>query len=183
MTTTPATVPSHDSIFEAYNDIVAGATFSNIMKAATWYSEAQAIAAQMSIRHGRNIDSMAGIIAAFSPRTRWAQNVLNAELFMNGENVPALGNNIRMATKVMSEGISALKGRKTNSFAHNIAGDMTKVTIDVWMIRAAGYDRLDANKGMYDTMENVIQELAEIYNVEPAQLQALIWIEIRGSHE
>jgi hypothetical protein len=174
--------PTYSSIFEAYNDIVSEATFSNTMKAATWYNEAQTVAIELATRHSCPLEYAAGVIAAFSPRTRWTQNITNAVLFLEGHDVPALGNNIKMANAVMEKGIQGLKGRKTNSFAKNIAGNMSVVTIDVWMIRAAGYDRLDANKTMYDTMENVIIELAEIYNVEPAQLQALIWIEIRGSH-
>jgi len=177
-------IPTFDSIRYRYNEFIAESSLCQIMQAAEWYSEAQAFALQLSTRYNVTLDTAAGVIAAFSPRTKWAQNVLNAELFLMGENVPALGNNIRMATKVQyEESISALKGRKTNSFAHNIAGDMDKVTIDVWMIRAAGYDRLDANKGMYNLMESVVIDLANEYNIKPAQAQALIWIRVRGSHD
>jgi hypothetical protein len=175
-------VPNHDSIFSAYEDLIADATMQDMFNAATWYSEAQSYALQLATCHVVSLDQAAGVIAAFSPRTRWAQNVLNAELFLSGEPVPTMINNVKMANAVVDKGIDGLKGRKTNSFAHNIAGNMNKVTIDVWMIRAAGYDRLDANKGMYDLMENVIIELSEIYSVSPAQLQALIWIVVRGSH-
>ena len=174
--------PDYDSILDTYNSIIGNATMAQTMQAATWYNEAQAYAIQMATRHNVSLEQAAGVIAAFSPRTRWAQNVLNAELFLSGEPVPALGNNVKMANAVVENGISALKGRKTNSFAKNIAGDMSVVTIDVWMIRAAGYNRLDANKTMYNTMENVIVELAESYSVSPAQLQALIWIVVRGSN-
>jgi hypothetical protein len=177
------TTPDHDSIFSVYDNLITDATMEQMFQAATWYNEAQAYAMQLSTRYNVSLDVAAGIIAAFSPRTKWAQNVINAELFLSEQSVPALGNNVRMASAVMYDNsISALKGRKTNSFAHNIAGNMDKVTIDVWMIRAAGYNRLDANKGMYDLMENVIQELSYIYGVSPAQLQALIWIAVRGSN-
>jgi len=176
------TTPDHDSIFSVYDDIICDATMEQTMQAATWYSEAQAYAVQLATRHDTYLDIAAGVIAAFSPRTKWAQNVLNAELFLSGEEVPTLGNNVKMAQAVMGSGIDALKGRKTNSFAKNIAGNMNVVTIDVWMIRAAGYNRLDANKSMYDMMENVIQELSFIYGVTPAQLQALIWIVVRGNN-
>jgi len=173
----------HDSIFAAYDSFINDASMDQVMQAATWYSEAQAFAQTLAIRHSISLDCAAGIIAAFSPRTKWASNMVNAELFLSEELVPTLGNNIKMATAVHNtNSIKALKGRKTNSFARNIAGDMSVVTIDVWMIRAAGYDRLDANKGMYDLMETVIQELAFIYSVQPAQLQALIWIVVRGSN-
>jgi len=174
--------PDYDSILDTYNSIIGNATMAQTMQAATWYNEAQKVAIELATRNSIPLDHAAGVIAAFSPRTRWTQNITNAVLFLEGHDVPALGNNIKMANAVMEKGIKALNGRKTNSFAKNIAGDMNVVTIDVWMIRAAGYNRLDANKGMYDLMENVIIELAESYSVSPAQLQALIWIVVRGSN-
>lgn len=174
--------PTTDSIRTNYLDLIHSATFSQIMQAATWYVEAQDIARDLARRFEVSLDVAAGVIAAFSPRTRWADNVRNAELFFMDENVPTLKNNTAMAYRVMNDGIDALRGRKTNSFAWNIAGNMDVVTIDVWMIRAAGYERLDANQTMYNDMENVILELAYVFGVEPAQLQALIWIVVRGSH-
>lgn len=171
-----------ESIRANYVHLIESATVSDAVNAGNWYSEAQAIAMQLSIRYDVTLEVAASVIAAFSPRTRWAQNVLNAEAFLNCDKVPALGNNIRMAERALEFGFDALKGQKTNAFARNIAGDMDKVTIDVWMIRAAGYDRLDANKSMYALMSDVVVELAAFYNVAPAQLQALIWIVIRGNH-
>jgi hypothetical protein len=174
--------PTADEIRSNYLDIVQSATFAQIMQAATWYSEAQEYARVLADKYAITLDTAAGVIAAFSPRTRWVENVKNADLFLNGDPVPTLGNNVRMANKVMIEGIPALNGRKTNSFAWNIAGNMDIVTIDVWMIRAAGYERNDANITMYNEMEDAIMELAYSFGVEAAQMQALIWIVVRGSH-
>lgn len=158
------------------------ASIAEIMQAAEWYTEAQSIAREMATRYNETLDSVACVIAAFSPRTKWSQNLLNAERFLAGENVGALTNNISMAGKGLHDGFAALKGRKTNSFAHNIAGYLDYVTVDVWMIRAAGYDRNDANKGMYDLISSVVTDLANDAGIAPAQMQALIWIRIRGSH-
>lgn len=174
-------LPNYNSIRNRFKDIVESATLSETMQAATWYSEAQDIARELSIRYGEPLDRVACVIAAFSPRTTWAKNVVNAQNFLAGEPVPTLTNNLNMARNGLRDGFSALKGRKTNAFAHNIAGFMNYVTVDVWMIRAAGYDRLDANKGMYDLISDVIVDLATAYHVQPAQMQALIWIVVRGS--
>lgn len=177
------TEPTPDQIRSNYLEIVESATFSQIMLAATWYVEAQEYARDLAIKYEVTLDVAAGVIAAFSPRTRWVENVRNADLFLNGDPVPTLGNNIRMAEAVVREqNIEALRGRKTNSFAYNIAGNMDVVTIDVWMIRAAGYSRNDANVTMYNEMESAVMELAYSFGVEPAQLQALIWVCARGSH-
>lgn len=88
-----------------------------------------------------------------------------------------------MAYAAMTLGFDALNGRKTNAFARNIAGDKDAVTIDVWMIRAAG---MDAAKGVNDTeyriLAEVVKELAADRNMYPATAQALIWIIVRGNH-
>lgn len=174
-------LPNYNSIRARFKDIAESATMAETMQAATWYAEAQDIARELSIRYNEPLDRVACVIAAFSPRTTWAKNVLNAQNFLAGEPVGTLTNNLNMARNGLRDGFSALKGRKTNSFAHNIAGYMNHVTVDVWMIRAAGYERLDANKGMYDLISDVITELARDYCVTPAQMQALIWIVVRGS--
>jgi hypothetical protein len=104
-------------------------------------------------------------------------------MFINGGTPPTLTNNINMAYAAMTLGFDALNGRKTNAFARNIAGDKDAVTIDVWMIRAAG---MDANKGVNDTeyriLAEVVRELAANRGMYPATAQALIWIIVRGNH-
>lgn len=171
------------TVIEKYRDIANTATIAQWVQAAQWYLSARNIATQLSMTFDISLDTAAGVIAAFSPRTRWAQNVVNATLFLESGTAPTLGNNVKMAENVLERGIVALRGRKTNSFARNIAGEESVVTIDVWMIKAAGYDRNDANKSMYDTMESAIVELASEFNVTPAVLQALIWINVRGNHD
>jgi hypothetical protein len=104
-------------------------------------------------------------------------------MFINGGNPPTLTNNINMAYGAMVHGFNALNGLKTNSFARNIAGDKDAVTIDVWMIRAAG---MDAAKGVNDTqyriLSEIVKELAANRGMYPATAQALIWIIVRGNH-
>lgn len=174
--------PTYDSIQTRYLDAILEATPKHYMQAATWYHDAQSLAIQFASRYEITLDAAACVIASFSPRTRWSQNILNAEMFLNNESVPALGNNIRMARNSLFETFDALKGRKTNAFARNIAGDLNVVTIDVWMIRAAGYNRADANKSMYELMSSVIVDMAAELEIAPAQLQALIWIMVRGNN-
>ena len=186
MTTTTKSLenlPTYASIRSAYLALVEVASIAEIARAATWYSEAQDIARELSIRYNEPLDRVACVIAAFSPRTTWAKNVVNAQNFLAGETVPTLTNNVNMARNGLRDGFTALKGRKTNAFAHNIAGYSNYVTVDVWMIRAAGYNRLDANKGMYDLISDVVIDLASLYGITPMQMQALIWIRARGSAE
>lgn len=167
-----------------YAAIVDQATIADIAAGATWYTEAQTIARELSITSGYSLESTASVIAAFSPRCPWARNVFLATEFLNGRNVATLGNNIRAANRALELGFDALNGAKTNAFARNIAGDLSAVTIDTWMIKAAGMDnKKGVNKSQYKLLAGIITELAEEHGIAPAQLQALIWIVIRGAAE
>lgn len=171
-----------NTAYANYRSIIDSATPEHIAQAQSWYSEAQDIAKSMSDLSGLTIEKCASILAAFSPRERWSTNVKYANQFISGGTPPTLTNNINMAYAAMVNGFSALNGLKTNSFARNIAGDMDAVTIDVWMIRAAG---LDGAKGVNDTqyriLTEIVRDLAVDYRMAPAHIQALIWIIVRGN--
>lgn len=167
-----------------YRSIVDSATPEQIAQATNWYSEAQDIAKSMSNLSGLSIEKCASILAAFSPRERWASNVKYAHLFILGATPPTLGNNIKMAYAAMIHGFDALNGLKTNSFARNIAGDMDAVTIDTWMIHAAGMDKSKGiNNSQYRILSEIVKDIAVDYRMAPAHIQALIWIIIRGKAE
>lgn len=167
-----------------YTAILDSATPEDKVVASQWYDDAHAIAQHISSISGLDIEKSASILAAFSPRERWDSNVRKANDFVRGATVKGLQNNITMAYAAMTDGFGALNGLKTNSFARNIAGDKDAVTIDVWMIRAAG---MDANKGVNDTeyklLSEIVKELAADRGMYPATAQALIWILIRGKAE
>lgn len=169
--------------YDNYRSVIDSATPEQIAQATNWYSEAQGIAKSMANLSGLSIEKCASILAAFSPRERWSTNVKYANMFIGGGTPPTLTNNINMAYAAMTLGFNALNGLKTNSFARNIAGDMDAVTIDVWMIRAAG---MDGNKGVNDSqyriLTEIVRDLAVDYRMAPAHLQALIWIIVRGNH-
>jgi thermostable 8-oxoguanine DNA glycosylase len=86
-----------------------------------------------------------------------------------------------MAQNSLLFGFDALKGQKTNAFARNIAGDTNAVTIDVWMIRAAGFDAAKGvNKSEYNLLADCVRDVAAAFGLSPAVMQALIWIVARG---
>lgn len=168
---------------ERYYVIATSATPAQIVQAAQWYSDANAIASDMSRNSEYTIEQCASVIAAFSPRMPWARNVYIATEFINGNKVGALGTSIRNAENALTMGFDALNGLKTNAFARNIAGDLNAVTIDVWMIRAAGIEKNSVNKTEYRQLANAVTEVANELDMAPAIVQALIWIIVRGSAE
>ena len=172
---------------DSYRAIVSTATPAQIEQAVQWYADAELVAHEMVgifAKNGMdvNIEITASVISAFSPRNRWSRNVMQALNFAHGmDNYVGLKNNLVMAENAMLYGFDALKGMKTNSFARNIAGDENAVTIDVWMMRAAGLTNDSPNKTQYRELSQAVTDVAIEYRMTPRAMQALIWIIFRGS--
>ena len=166
-----------------YADIASRATFGQVEQASKWYLDAENVARDVARNLDTTLEIGATVVSAFSPRERWARNVVNAVTFSLGEPVTALGNNIRMANAGLTLGFDALKGQKTNAFARAIAGDENAVVIDVWMLRALGIEKKTPSQSQYKEMASAVTIVAGIHGMTPRAMQALIWIVVRGSGE
>lgn len=171
-----------------YREIAESATPEQIRMAMNWYNDAQSVAEEITyILADREInveiDKAAAIVSAFSPRQRWSVNVRHAVEFAEGLTPRTLGNNVRMAESALRNGFDALRGQKTNAFAKAIAGHVDAITIDVWMLKAAGLDRNDTNKTIYAELSSAVCSVAAEFSMSPRDMQALIWIVFRGSAE
>lgn len=183
MTTTLETpaLSLSDSAYFAFSDLILTATMSQVEAASVWYHDAEEVAEEVARNLDTTLEVGASIVAAFSPRERWATNVSKAIDFSNGITVKGLSNNIRMAEMSILLGFDALNGLKTNAFARAIAGDTDAVVIDVWMMRAAGMETDSPNKSQYLALSSAIRKVAEEHGITPRTAQALIWIIVRGS--
>ena len=145
-----------------------------------WYATAQAVAVELqSIQPEWSMEVAASVLSAFSPREKWARNCDMARRFARGEPTPCLGMSIRNAHNAERQGFNALKGRKTNAFARAIAGDDDAVVIDTWMLKPLGLRSVTPKQ--YDMIASVITSLAKEVGMTPRDLQAALWIHIRGS--
>lgn len=179
-------------MIQKFTDIANNPTTAQMSAAQSWYDEANDLAYSLTELGDLDFDQACCIIAAFSIRQRWSKNVELATRFAQGErNLPALGTVNRIAENVVAfdDPYTALNGQKTNAFAHNIAGDLDAVTVDVWMLKAAGEDHTKSpNKTKYNAISDAIRIAAangvQVKNrrvyLKPAQYQALVWIIIRG---
>jgi hypothetical protein len=80
------------------------------------------------------------------------------------------------------------EGRKTNNFYTNVMREIDPtldqgVTTDLWMMRAFGYDTDAPTDAQYTFAENETARLAEKLGWEPQQVQAAIWVAIKGRME
>ena len=170
-----------------YRQIVKSAKASQIEQATQWYADAEAVAHEIvDIYKTRGMDvsleQAASIVSAFSPRQRWSTNVRQALRFAHGDDtMRCLPNNLKMAQRALEIGFDALNGKKTNSFARNIAGDENAITIDIWMMRSAGLTKDSPNKTDYSQLSEAIEKIAQETAMTPRTIQALVWIVYRGS--
>ena len=174
--------------FENYLAIAKNATATQIELATQWYADAELLAHDLiRIFASRgvvvNLEQSASVVSSFSPRQRWARNVVQSLEFANGGTPAGLKNNLVMAQNSLTLGFNALKGLKTNAFARAIAGDENAVTIDVWMCYAGGLETNAPNKTQYRAMAQAVTDVAKELGLTPRTTQALIWIIFRGSHE
>jgi ADP-Ribosyltransferase in polyvalent proteins len=95
------------------------------------------------------------------------------------------------ATEVLYEG-KQWEGEKTNNFFRNLMrevdaelgrADRQGVTVDMWMMRAAGYDTDAPTQAAYRFVENETNRLAQELGWEPQQVQAAIWVAMKARTE
>jgi hypothetical protein len=137
-------------------------------RAASWYFEANAFAAELAAKHSVSIEIASGVISAVSPRMPWLRNkkVADAILaqFRDYSQLSAmdaakaigmaLSANVSMAVRIArGEDIeTVLTGIKRRSFFNNIIdpAHSDSVTVDTWMLMAfvntTGTDKATALK-------------------------------------
>jgi hypothetical protein len=154
-----------------------------------WYDSARDLAGYLAAKYWVNPEVAAAVIAAHSMNASWTVNIARAESQLAGRPV-GLSRAIRMGAAAMADPTNALShivGPKLNPFAHCIAGDLSRVATDRWAQRAAFAssddklcDRLIARKGVRDTMIDAYSKVAADVGLEPAVLQAIVWVQVRG---
>ena len=172
-----------ESVTSKYATLARSINGQALTDALAWYCEAQAFAKHLTTITPWSLEVAASVVSSFSPRNKWATNKAHALQFAMGVNPKGLRNNLRMAQASTRLGFNALNGMKTNAFARAIAGDMSAVVIDTWMIRASGLDSAKGvNKSQYATLAAAVCRVAYAMKWENAQAQAAIWCAVRGGH-
>lgn len=174
------------------------ATEEQILQGLLWYHDAHNFAANQAKESGLDLVTVAAVIAALSPQTRWEANkAATVQLLEEGTRFPGmLISNYERARRVLmaspTEALAALQVKgpesapKIASFARNIIGDEERVTVDVWAIRAALGDvpnpeALLSRVGMYEAVAEQYRWLGRKHGVSAPQAQAIVWITLRGS--
>lgn len=179
------------------------ATPADIERGARWYGDAERIVGDIARLSGDRPETVAAVIAQLSPRTTWSRNVAGAyALCCSGRDMTRAdgilrANYVRAARALLTgrqggDPVATINGPKTRSFARNILGDRSAVTVDIWAARIAldpewsrgdGYDDLGKildRSGVYGALANAYRVTAARLGIDATTLQASTWIVIRN---
>lgn len=171
-----------DIAYHNYRARLTIATPAQIEQASRWYHESESIARQVAYNMRIPFDYGAAVVAAFSPRVHWVRNKRMAIDFSVDLPVHTMTSHLVAATKAAVYGIDSLNGPKTNAFARAISGDEQAVTIDTWMMKAAGSDDLAPKRKDYPAYVEAMKDAALDFDLTPRTAQAIVWIVERGKH-
>jgi hypothetical protein len=152
-----------------------------------WYDRANVWVVELAVRHSLSIDQVAGIASSLSPRLPWHRAIVLTERLLNGEDISneVLGRSARKAREILAglDPWTVVSGPKTTSFAHNLTGDYSWVTIDTHSFQQVsgrdynnGGHHLLERVGMYEVYSECFRIVAREAGLEPAVFQAILWI-------
>lgn len=171
------------AIIAAYNE----ATPEQRILGAMWYADAYGIAYDVAETTGHESRRVAAAMAHLSPRVRWADNVhrtwqLASTSECDGMSGPRERAQNALLTSGSMESTFGPTAHKTYRFFRNILGDYSVVTVDIWAARVAGVPDADLGKHkVYTAIENAYIQASAEMGIQPAILQAICWVQARGS--
>lgn len=174
-------------VLTTWQCLLDGATREQWQGAAEWYPQRAAgvVDALVAIRPEWSRACAAGVVAAFSPRCTWQQNVDRAVTYAETGDAPGLRDHVAAADRCVAVDHydGALSGPKVRAFAAAIDGQPDAVVLDTWMMTACMSERQAPTRGQYRQVSGWIRRMAERHGCEPRTMQALLWILVRGSAE
>lgn len=159
-------------------------------KGINWYREAREYCVNVSKKTRVRLDIVIGILAILSPRNKWERNKLDTMNLIRGfkegnskdYKIYTYNRNKEKALRLLRyKDKRLIKGNKVKAFYLNILYPerVTLVTVDTWICKGLGIDKLTPNT--YKTVESEYYEVyRDIRYLLPHQIQAVNWINIRG---
>lgn len=154
-----------------------------------WYLAANSIARDISTDTGVAVAQCAGVLAALSPQTSWAENIRLAHEACSDPTTPTTGHTTDATDKADriltgEDPLAVLGGRKVRSFYRNILTPTTAgpVTVDRHAIdllvgrKGAVNDRILERPGAYVYAAAAYRAAARELAILPHQAQAIAWL-------
>lgn len=159
----------------------------------TWYADTQALFVELF--GAEYLPLVTKLFAATSINSSLKSNIrLFRRALYEIDNGLPIGNYL----PVIAQQIDAIRngrpmgGRKINSFAAAMSGDVNAVVVDIWLLRAFGEDRKyyreesetfrsgGATGRQYDIIEAYVRHEAKIRGLDAREVSAMIWSGVRG---
>lgn len=170
------------------------ATADELIEGMGWYYMAHVVSVDLVTQFNVTRQQAAGVLAALSPRNKWTNNVANAYTVLGAVAQGMKPEDYKVSTtntnKLKAHAIAAgadpllvLGGQKVLSFYDNILEPhkSTKVTIDSWQMRLAGFSHDVPSLREYKLVEEALQDMAHDLALKPMQLQAVLWVTYRNA--
>jgi len=162
-----------------------------------WYPDANKWATYKAAQYSVEVDVVAAIISALSPRNEWTRNLYDTDQLLmcyeRGDHDPqfvksaTFKKNVIKAWMVRDKEDSTLvtTSPKTRAFVENITWPKGEeaVTVDTWAYRIAEGDLTLPAKGFsqkqYDVYAEAYRSAAKYIGLRPCEVQAITWVEAR----
>jgi hypothetical protein len=169
-------------------ELIAKLDETNYQSSLDWYYILHDYAANLAERNGLTLLQAAGIISALSPMVMFSTNLRDAERFCATRSIANLATYTSQRMKALriigakteEEVLAILGGNKTKAFFLNIYRPDTSLdcTIDTWMLKMFGIKNITPKR--YKEASAHLTEVALEMNLKPHQVQALVWVGMRG---
>ncbi len=168
-------------LLEAYE----ASSAEEVQAGRAWYRNARREVRRMSGVYSVDRRRVAAIVAALSPREPWSKNLQWAEAVLETGSHGSYGlkANGWKAERILEgeDPAEVLGGPKVTAFDRALCGDDGAVVIDTWMLTAVGWPEgapLTAKR--YRDVADALTEAARMLDVPAAELQAVVWVHVRG---
>lgn len=181
-----ASLPDLDTLRSHFISIYLDASEEERSEGRRWYPDASRMIRRMARAGGLTPLRAAAIFSVYSTNNSWKGNVTMATNACAGDakgmrTVLAKVERIRSGERPSD----VVTSDKLRNFMRNLSGDYNAVTVDRWMARAAGlpYDAAQPSGEDYAHIAQAIREAAEDVGENPAAMQAILWVAVRGGGE
>ena len=157
-----------------------------------WYREANAWCNSQASRYSLPLETVCGVMSALSPGTNWEQNKKDTIAILEKRKdykCTTYGPNVLKAREILADGIprfSMKTGPKTYNFYYNILDPEHPdyITIDRHAYTIATDEMYSGlHTAAYLRIAERYRKAADILDLLPSELQAILWVDYRVKHE
>ena len=175
-------------------EIFNSATDADVVNGAKWYKSAHDICLRYAAQYDTTTERVAQILSALSPNNKWERNIIDTESVLKAVRWGVPAEHIKVCTfhanKFKAFAIArgeltiSATSPKTFAFVRNIGAlDETKVTIDLWHLRACFGATIETGLTLkrYRELERLTIDEAKKVGLKGYEFQAIVWEALRNS--